>query len=293
MSTIAFCGLGKMGAAMAARLRDSGHDLRVWNRSKDKAQQWAAAGGVVCDSPAAAAKGATEAHLMLADDSAVDATLFGDQGVLPALQRGAIVIDHSTVSVAAARARSQRIVSEGWRFLQAPVFGSPPQMAKGEGLMLIGGEQQTYEAIASELLEIASRHVMAGKPEEAAAFKLMGNCMLVAVVEGLAEAFAIAHASGISSDRAMQLFDSFNPCGTIARRGPRIAHGDYSPATFELTMGLKDVRLMIEAAGNNGLVPGLQATAAKMQRLIQDGYGQLDLAALGAEVVPPRGGDQR
>ncbi|MBV8162671.1 MAG: NAD(P)-dependent oxidoreductase [Candidatus Eremiobacteraeota bacterium] len=293
MSTIAFCGLGKMGAAMAARLRDGGHELHVWNRSKDKAQHWAAGGGVVCDSPSAAAKGATEAHLMLADDDAVDATLFGAHGVLAALERGAVVVDHSTVSVAGARTRSQRIVKDGWRFLQAPVFGSPPQMASGEGLMLIGGEQQTYQTIASELQQIAGRHVMVGKPEEAAAFKLMGNCMLVAVVEGLAEIFAIARASGISAERAMQLFDSFNPCGTIARRGPRIAHGDYSPATFELTMGLKDVRLMIEAAGNDGLVPGLQATAAKMQRLIQDGYGQLDLAALGVEVVPPRGGEQR
>jgi 3-hydroxyisobutyrate dehydrogenase len=293
MSTIAFCGLGMMGSAMASRLRDAGHDVRVWNRSKDKAERWAAAGGRVCDSPAAAADGATEAHLMLADDSAVDGTLFGEDGVLAGLKTGAVVVDHSTVSVAGTRTRAERVMSQSRGFLQAPVFGSPPLMAKGEGLILIGGEQQTYDAVAPELRQLASRHLMIGKPEEASAFKLMGNCMLVFVVEGLAEVFAIARSSGISTDRAVKLFDSFDPCGTIARRGPRIAHGDYSPASFELTMALKDVRLMIEAAGRDGLVPGLQSTAAKMQRLIDHGYGNLDLAALGAEAVPPRGGEQR
>ena len=131
------------------------------------------------------------------------------------------------------------------------------------------------------------------KAEEAAAFKLMGNCMLVSVVEGLSEVFAIARSSGISPERALTLFGSFDPCGTIGRRGPRIVHGDYAPASFELTMGLKDVRLMIEAAGEDGLVPGLQATATKMQRLIDRGYGKLDLAALGADVVPPNGGERR
>lgn len=294
MSAIAFCGLGLMGTAMATRLREGGHDVRVWNRSKEKAERWAAAGGRVCETPAAASEGAVEAHLMLADDEAVEKTLFGDQGVLAGLDRGATIIDHSTVSVAGSRARAQRIASEGFTFLQAPVFGSPPQMATGEGLMLIGGSRQTYAAIEAVLRQLASRHMVIGdKPEEAAAFKLMGNCMLVSVVEGLAEMFGIARSSGISAERALKLFDSFDPCGTIGRRGPRIVHGNYSPATFELTMGLKDVRLMIEAAGDDGLVPGLQVTAAKMQRLINRGYGKLDLAALGADVVPPSGGEQR
>ncbi len=293
MSTIAFCGLGMMGSAMATRLRSAGHVLQVWNRSRHKAEGWAKEGGTVCDSPRSSAINVDAAHLMLADDDAVDSTLFGSDGIASSLRPGAAIVDHSTVSVAGTKQRAVRIRNGGWRFLQAPVFVSPAQLAHGEGLMLIGGDAQTYEAIGTQLRQIVERQFVVGdRPEDAAAFKLMGNCMLVTVVEGLAEFFAIALSNGISPHHAMSLFKSFDPCGTIARRGPRIASGDYLPAAFELSMGLKDVQLMNEAVGNDALVPALKAIERKMQRLIDDrGYAKLDLAALGAEAIPPRGGE--
>jgi 3-hydroxyisobutyrate dehydrogenase len=293
MASIAFCGLGMMGSEMAARLRSAGHGLRVWNRSSEKATAWAAAGGQVCQSPEEAARGASEAHLMLADDAAVESTLFGPSGVLAGLGTGRLVVDHSTVSVAGTRERVNRLVQGGWRYVHAPVFAGPPQVKAGEGLMLIGGATSSYEAARPTLQQIVEKHlIVSEKPEEAAAFKLMGNSMLVSIVEGLAEFFATAKANGISAERAYSLFSSFDPGGTIFRRGPRMAAGDYT-ATFELSMALKDTQLMLRAAGNDAAVPALAATEKKMQRLIGQGYAKLDLAVLGADAVPPRGGDGR
>jgi 3-hydroxyisobutyrate dehydrogenase len=276
-----------MGSQMAERLRKAGNELRVWNRSPNKAKAWVeSGGGIACDSPREAAKGASEVHCMLADDAAVESTLFGPLGVLDALPRSGLVVDHSTVSVAGSKARAEKLALDNWRFLQAPVFASPPNIAQGEGLMLIGGAQETYEAARATLSSILKNHYVVGeKPQDAAAFKLMGNSMLITVVEGLAECYATAKACGISAQRAFGLFEVFNPCGTLSRRGPRMAAGDYK-AMFTLTMALKDVQLILKASGNDAM-PVLRDIEAKMQRLIREGYENLDLSALGIEVVPP------
>ena len=292
MATIAFCGLGMMGSAMAARLRDAGHDLRVWNRSREKAQAWAASGGTACDSPVEAARGASTAHLMLSDDAAVDQVLLGGNGLTQGLSRSNVIVDHSTVSVAGTKERAVRLERDGFGFLQAPVFGSPPNILRGEGLMVVGGSSRSYDATKPILAQILEKHFVVGeKPEDAAAFKLMGNLMLVTIVEGLAEAYAMAKANGISPSRAYGLFEHFNPCGTIGRRGPRMASGEYSPM-FTLAMALKDVQLMLQAAGESNVVPALKTIESKLQRLARDGHAERDLAALGIDVVPPaRGGD--
>jgi 3-hydroxyisobutyrate dehydrogenase len=288
MATIAFCGLGMMGSTMAKRLRNCGHTLRVWNRSAEKAKSWAAGGGVACATPQEAARGASQAHLMVADDAAVDSIVFGSNGITSGLSPGGLIVDHSTVAPTGAKDRAKQLRGGGWGFLQCPVFGSPPQIAEGKGLMIVGGDEGAYQKAKATLSEILPDHFRAGgKPEDAATFKLMGNSMLMSVVEALAEYFTIAKANDIDSQRALSLLTVFNPCGTIQRRGPRMASGDYS-TTFSLSMALKDVNLMLEAGGSTAKLPALETIANKMKRLIAAGNEDLDLAALGLDVIPPQ-----
>jgi 3-hydroxyisobutyrate dehydrogenase len=290
VTTIAFCGLGMMGTAMATRLREAGHDVRAWNRSPEKARAWAAGGGVASESPEVAAQGASEAHLMVADDAAVEAIIFGPHGLIAGLKPQSLVVDHSTVSVAGTKDRAGRLIDAGFRYLHGPVFAGPPQVAKGEGLMLIGGDKKTYAQGQVTLHQILAKHFVIGeKPEDAAAFKLMGNSMLVSINEGLAEFFAIATASGITPQRAFSLFEAFDVTGTISRRGPRMVAGDYKPPTFTLSLAHKDVQLMLQAASGRN-VPALRAIEEKMKRLIAQGYGDLDMSALAVDVSPQRGG---
>ncbi len=288
MATIAFCGTGMMGGPMAMRLRGAGHTVRVWNRTPSKAAALMKDGGVACPTPADAADPASEVHLMLANDDAVEQVLFASDGVLRGLQKGALVVDHSTVSVLGVAARAQRLKDGGWRFLQAPVFAGPSNVAKGEGTMLIGGAQETYASARPVLELIIEKHWYVGPRErDAAAYKLMGNSMLVNVVQALAEFFAIGRACGIEPDDALKLFERFDPGRTIAIRGPRMAHGDYA-AAFTAAMAAKDVDLMIRAARDGGAdVPGLELAQQRLLRLIKSGHGDLDLAALGLVVIPP------
>ncbi len=277
-----------MGSQMANRLRLAGHEVRVWNRTHDKAAEWARDGGVACDTPQQAAEGATEVHAMLTDDDAVESALFGDSGALQSLHQGSLVVDHSTVSVAGVQKRAARIIGAGWRFLQAPMLAGPAAVSKGEGMMLIGGEQLAYQADEALLHSIVERHWWVGdKPADAATFKLMANSMLVCIVESLAEYYAIGKANGIHPEHTLKLFESFDPGATIKLRGPNIARGEYRPAAFALAMAHKDVGLMLAAAGDRSHTPALGAIDDKMSELVKRGCGDLDLAALAANVMEP------
>ena len=290
MATIAFCGIGMMGAPMAGRLRKAGHVVRVWNRTPAKAEKWAQEGGVACRTPADAADPASQLHLMLANDDAVDRALFDADGALKTLARGSLVVDHSTVSMIATASRAQRIKSGGWRYLHAPVLAGPVNVANGEGLMIVAGDRSVYDSNKSTLEQIIARQWYVGEAEHyAASFKLMANSMLVNITQALAEFFALGRACGIDPERALQLFDQFDPGRTIQIRGPRMARGDYTPA-FQASMAAKDVDLMLQAARQGGAdVPTLELVLHRLLRLIKSGRGDLDLSALGLVAVAPAG----
>lgn len=293
MATIAFLGIGLMGAPMAGRLRAGGHTVRVWNRTRDKAAAWAKDGGVLCPTPADAADPASEVHLMLANDDAVDRALFETDGALKTLSKGSLVVDHSTVSALTVGPRADRVKRGGWRFIQAPVLAGPANVGKGEGLMLVGGEAAVYDAARAILAQIIEKHWYVGAAErDAASFKLMANSMLVNITQALADYFELGRACGIAPERALELFDRFEPGRTVHIRGPRMARGDYAPA-FQVAMAAKDVDLMVKAArAGGGDVPGLELVLTRLLRLVKSGRGDLDLSALGiAGVAPAPGSD--
>jgi 3-hydroxyisobutyrate dehydrogenase-like beta-hydroxyacid dehydrogenase len=288
MSTIAFCGLGLMGSQMAARLRGAGHSMRVWNRSPRKAESWVAeGGGMAAGSPAEAAAGAAELHLMLADDAAVEAVLFGQDGALSGPATGLVVVDHSTVSIAGAAERAARVKGSGRAYLHAPVLAGPSGVARGEGLMMVGGAQATYDAASPVLSQILSNHWYVGASErDAAAFKLMANSLLLNLTEALSECFDLARSAGIDRARAMELFGHFDPSKTFSMRGPRMAQRDYGPLFF-VSMAAKDAKLMLDAARSGGTdMPSIGVVHEKLLRLMREGHGGLDLGALALDESP-------
>src|SRR5271163_454588 len=119
----AFIGLGKMGSAMARNLLRAGHQVVVYNRSREKSEPLAAEGAKVAESPAEACRGAQAVMTMLSDDAAVEATVFGEQGIAAALARDGVHISHSTISTALARTLAAGHGRHGQHYLSVPVFG--------------------------------------------------------------------------------------------------------------------------------------------------------------------------
>lgn len=283
MATIAILGTGLLGAGFVRGACARGDAVHAWNRTIAKARALESVGAVVCERVEDAVRGASRVHLVVADDAAVEAVL---TGVLPALARDAIILDHTTALPKATAVRSKRLAASGVGYLHAPVFMGPPQARDAKGMMLVSGPAALFERVKSDLEKMTGEVWYVGeRPDKAAAFKLFGNAMLITIAAGLADVLAMARGAGIEPSEAMGLFARFKVGGAIEVRGARMARGDFA-ASFETTMARKDVRLMLETAGEIPLsvLPGI---ASRMDALIASGHGREDLGVLAVDSVRP------
>jgi len=286
---VAFLGTGLLGGAMAERMvRAGGTTVRVWNRTASKAEPLAALGAKAANSPEDAVRSAAVVHVVLRDDASVNETLdaCGDS-----LAPGSVIVDHTTVLPAGAVERSARLSARGIAYLHAPVFMGPAAALTAGGTMYVSGPADTFHALAAHLAAMTGTvHYLGEGPGLAAVYKLVGNTMIITINAGLADAFAIAQASGVSPIEAHGLFDAFSPCNTIAVRGKAMAEGDYR-ASFELGMARKDVQLMCEAAAAGGQsLHVLPAIAARMDALLAAGHAHRDFNVLAVDTIPVRQG---
>jgi 3-hydroxyisobutyrate dehydrogenase-like beta-hydroxyacid dehydrogenase len=255
----------------------SGTSVTVWNRTADKARALEAFGAAAATSPEDAVAGAERVHLVLPDDAVVDTIV---DRVTAAMQDGALIVDHSTTLPDATKARAERLRAKGVRYVHAPVFMSPQMATDGVGLMLVAAAAADFAAVRPALEAMTGEVWYLGeRPDLAAAYKLFGNCMLFAITGGLADVIAMAQANAIDPVEALSVFAKFQAGNIIQGRGPRMARGDVTPASFAVGMARKDVRLMMEAAKGRPLV-ALPGVAKRMDEVIAAGGGEHDLAAL-------------
>ena len=276
--TIAFFGTGLMGSGFVRRLRATGHEVNVWNRSAAKARALEAHGAHAFDDPAAALAGVQRIHLSLADDASVDAVL---EPLVAAIPKDTWIVDHTTTAVRPTAERVARWDARGCRFVHAPVFMGPANALEGSGLMLVSGATSRHDALLPALQQMTGKVVYMGEqPERAAAFKLFGNLTLIGIIGVLGDVNRLAHAVGLSTHEAFSLFEPFNPGQTLPARAARIESADVAAPSFEMSMARKDVRLMIEEAQRGGIelyvVPGV---AAMFDAAIARGEGALDAVA--------------
>jgi len=275
MAKIAFLGTGLIGTGMVEAALSRGEQVTVWNRSAAKAQALAARGATVAGSPTEAVAGAQRVHVVLSDDAAVDATLESAR-----LARGALVVDHTTTAPVPTAARAARLGAAGIEFLHCPIFMAPQNARDATGLMLAAGPRERFERVQPALAKMTGDvWWLSERPDFAAAYKLFGNAMILGIVGGLADVFAMGASLGISAPEAHALFARFKPAFTIDVRGARMARGEFSPASFTMAMARKDIRLMLETAGDRPLAI-LPALAEAMDRAIAAGLADLDVGAL-------------
>jgi 3-hydroxyisobutyrate dehydrogenase len=273
MAKIAMLGAGLIGAGLVTAALERGDEVVVYNRTESKARALESLGARVALTPAEAVQGVERVHIALSDDDAVEAVLAACGAI------ACPVVDHTTTQPARTAARVAALTERGIRYLHAPVFMSPQNARTATGLMLACGPMSLYDEVSPELARMTGRVMYLGdRPELAAAYKLFGNTMIIALTGGLADVFAQAEAVGVAPQAALDLFSVFNVAGIFQGRGKRMAEQDWSPS-FELTMARKDVRLMIETAQGAPLavLPGL---AARMDALIEAGHGSEDLGVL-------------
>ncbi|WPB74214.1 NAD(P)-dependent oxidoreductase [Archangium violaceum] len=282
---VGFVGLGNMGQPMARNLRAAGHELVVYNRTREKAEALRQQGARVADSPADAARGAEAVFSMLSDDAAVEAAVLGGSGLLAGLEKGALHVSSSTLSVALSERLAEAHAKAGQRYVAAPVFGRP-EAAEAKQLWVVAAGAKADVERCRPLLEAIGRglSVLGEKASSANVVKLSGNFLIASMIEALGESFALARKSGVEPQVFLELFQSvFARSPIFERYAVLIANEQYEPAGFKMRLGLKDVRLVLEAAGA-AEVPMPLASLLRDHYLggVAQGRGDLDWSALGA-----------
>ena len=281
MTRIAFLGTGLLGSAFVEAAAKRGDEITVWNRTLDKARALERFGARAAPTPADAVRGAARVHLVLKDDAVVEEVIASFR---PALQAEAIIVDHTTTQPARTAERARRLAGEGVRYIHCPVFIGPAMARQGKGTILASGARELFDEIQPALARMAERVEFLGeRPDLAAVHKLSGNAFIIGMSALVADVLALASAVDVPAADVLEVMHLFDPAAIITNRGRSMASKNFTPS-FELAMARKDVRLMIETAGDRPLatLPGI---AARMDELIAQGHGAEDLGVIGVDSV--------
>lgn len=251
---VGFIGLGQMGGAIAANLLKAGHEVTVWNRSADKAGPLVAAGARPARSPADAARGEV-VLTMLAHDAAVEAVVFGPDGILSA-PTGAVHVSLSTISLTLADRLTEAHAATGGGYVSAPVFGRPDAAAAAALFVVAAGAPRDLDRCRPVFDAIGQRvFPMGDRPSAANVVKLCGNFMIMSAVESLAEAMALGARHGVGKAALLEVLTGTLFGAPIYRNyGQILVEDRFRPAGFAAPLGLKDMNL-VSAAATDARVP--------------------------------------
>ena len=287
-AVLAFCGTGLMGAPMVRRLLATGHRVRVWNRSPEKARALAADGAELADTPADAADGCAGVFLCLTDEQAVQDTVFGAQGVHRA--NGAWLVDHSSIAPEAARrfaAQLQQVNERVW--IDAPVSGGVAGAQAGTLSVMAGGPADAIQAASGLMRAYAARITHMGPVGAGQIAKLCNQTIVASTVNAIAEAVALAQRSGIDAAALnTALAGGWADSTLLQIFVPRMTAPVDQPLGSVATM-LKDVENVAALArATDTELAGLNGALASYRAAVAQGLGSADLSDIVRVAWPER-----
>jgi len=198
MSTVAFIGLGVMGYPMAGYLSKNGHDVRVFNRTREKAQQWVKEhGGVACDTPRDAASGCELVMACVGNDDDLRSVTLGENGAFAGMGEGTIFVDHTTASANVARELYALGKANGIGVLDAPVSGGQAGAENGVLTVMVGGDQDTFNHAEPVIAHYGRSVRLLGASGAGQLSKMVNQICIAGLVQGLAEGLHFAECAGL------------------------------------------------------------------------------------------------
>ncbi len=276
---IGFIGTGLMGRGMARSLIRKGHNVRLYNRTRAKAEEVAQLGGTVVDTPAEAVRGADVVVTMLADPVALFEVVEGANGILDTIGRGAVLIDSSTVSPPATLRVRAALATRGADMLDAPVFGSKNEAENGALGLIVGGEPGVIARV-QPVLDALGRTLHVGGNGAGAYAKLVVNLVIAGTLEAFNEGMVLATKAGIDPEVMLRvLLSSRARSGIIEMKAPQVLQRDFTPF-FPLHLMAKDMRLVRESAEALEVrVPLADVLSRLYEACLASGLGEEDYCA--------------
>lgn len=280
LPTVALLGTGTMGAGMARNIAAAGLPLRVWNRTREKAEPLGDVADVVTD-PSDAVVGADVVVTMLYDADSVAETMERTRG---SLAEGAVWLQQSTVGVAGTDRLAALADDLGIVFVDAPVLGTKKPAEDGALVVLASGPEEVRERVAPVLDAVGSRTMWLGAAGDGTRLKLAANAWVFTVVEGVAESMALTRELGLDPRLFLEAVGGGAlDAPYVQLKGGAMLEGSFAPA-FALRGALKDAGLILEAADGAGLELGLlPGVRDHFARAVEAGHGDEDMAATWCE----------
>lgn len=281
MEAIGFVGLGNMGSKVVQRLLKAGHKVIGYNRTKEKATPLIALGMQWADSPREVAKLCKITFMSLADDKAVSTVFEGEQGLLPEVINGKLLIDMSTVSPSLSQRIANKIASNQGHMLDSPISGNPTILEQGLVTIMVGGEHAHFIKVKPILESISSKVFYVGENGKALVLKLAINISLAVQFYAFSEGMLLAQKAGLDMNKAIEIIQqSAIASPGIKQRAPFIL----SPpehSLFSIKLMQKDLLLALEQGRELGL-PLLTAslTNEALTAACGQGYCEEDLSIL-------------
>jgi 3-hydroxyisobutyrate dehydrogenase len=278
---VGFIGLGLMGRPMGLNLLKAGFPVTVWNRTRARTEALAAAGAAVAASPREVAERSDVVITIVSDPPALEGVLWGAEGVLSSLKRGALLIDSSTVSPALARRVAADCAQRGIDFLDAPVTGGTWGAEKGELVFMVGGKSEVLERARPVFEAMGKRFFHLGDNGAGQTVKLAMNLILALQVQALCEALALVGGSGIPGQKLVEVMQaSMARAPVLDVKAPLILERKFAPS-FPLRLMHKDMGLALELANQTGVpLPAGAAAREVYNKVLGAAKEDVDFAAI-------------
>jgi len=280
--SVGFIGLGIMGSRQAANLRRAGYELTVYNRTRARAEAWAAEHGAhVAETPRELAERSDVVITMVVDGGQVEALLLGEEGALEGARPGALFVDMSTIAPKDARRLAAVLAERGHGLVDAPVTGSAPKAQDGTLTIMAGGSDEDI-ARAMPLFEAMGELIVhVGETGRGQEVKVISNAVAAVNCATLAQALVVGKRQGVDLEKLQQIMagGAANSQMLALKGKPMLAH-DFAPL-FKLDHMLKDVLFCLEEARTNGAAFPFAGLAAELYSAgAGRGLGEQDFAAV-------------
>lgn len=250
---VAFVGLGVMGYPMAGHLAAAGHSVSVYNRTAAKSAQWAKEHkGAAAATPREAADGVDFVMVCVGNDDDLRSVVYGDDGILAGLKKGATLVDHTTASAEVARELYATCKEQGYQFIDAPVSGGQAGAENGALAIMCGGDQAVYDGVLPTLEAYGKSVALIGEAGAGQLTKMVNQICIAGLVQALAEGINFAQASGLDIEKvvsvvgggAAQSWQMVNRYQTMAK--------DEFEFGFAVDWMRKDLSIVLDEARRNG-----------------------------------------
>jgi len=279
--TVGVVGLGLLGHAVASRLLAAGHGVVGFDVLPEKVQALVALGGTPADSPQAVAKASEVVCTLLPSLATVEAAILGAEGIAAGTRPGQTLVQMSTISPALTERLDREAGARGLAFLDCPVSGTSAMVARGEGILLVGGERDVFERWRPLLETILPRALHVGRAGQAMVVKLAANLLVGLHTAAAAEALGLVRKAGLDPGRVLDVLTaSAGTSRMLEHRGPMMVREEFPPQ-MKLELFMKDLGLILDAGREVGASLPLTALAQRLYAAAAaEGHGGEDLAVV-------------